>query len=664
MSSIPSSTPESPTRCTNHIVGSDTPRQPCQCRRCRTDLASGPPTAVSDPARPHYARPFIWCDGIELPPPTSASATEYAPPVPRPPTNELWNVTALETIKHNPGIFRIVTPINVDRFGAYLTNHPNQAFVQSVCTALREGFWPWADTRDSSLPNTFDNSQGPLNVVHTKFVREQRDMEMAHGQFSKAFGTDLLPGMHSLPIRVVDKPGSDEFRLIIDASAGEYSPNSLISKDDSSVHMDGIQAFGQILRKVRAQHPGRDLVVWKSDVSRAYRLMPMALLWQIRQIVTIDGQRYVDRCNQFGNRAGGRVWACFAGLVLWIATNVKNIDDLLGYVDDDFSWDFRENLTVYRPYGMRMPEKQKRLLELWDELGIPHKPEKQLSGSKLTIIGFEVDPNAMTVTIPAKSRSELVEAIRAFANVGNRPTLHVVQNFHGWLHWAVNVYPLLRPGMATMRDKMAGVSEHNRPIEVNGQMSKELEWFARHVESSDGVHLLESVEWGIDRADLVLATSACLKGKGMSFWSAKTREGFHCTNVRTGREHDKAYLNALAVISALEYAARLMEGSRPQRLAICTEDMAVVKMFSTLHPLTMDYNTLLLTAVELGLQSKINFRVFPINSLTVVIVGTPNDYVAAGLVHSIHPPTLSEYNIHNFQPPKLDLWEPTPLSVL
>ena len=46
------------------------------------------------------------------------------------------------------------------------------------------------------------------------------------------------------------------------------------------------------------------------------------------------------------------------------------------------------DLVLYAPYDRLMPPKQAALLRLWDELGIPHDPEKQLFGTRLTIIGF------------------------------------------------------------------------------------------------------------------------------------------------------------------------------------------------------------------------------------------------------------------------------------
>jgi hypothetical protein len=329
-------------------------------------------------SRPKYARQLVWSSESSARE-TTVLATEIESPVPTPPPNELSNAVALRTIKENSHLFLVSTPINVDRFEQLLTTHPNRPYVQSVCRALREGFWPWAETDVPGLLTTWDNSSRPLKEeAHRVFAQEQRDVEVTLDQFSPVFRPDLLPGMFSMPTSVVPKPHSEKLRLVVDQSAKPWSQNSLIPKDVGSVRLDNVQDLGHILRRIRGKYPGRSLVLWKSDVSRAYRLMPMHPLWQIRQVVTIDStQRHVDRRNNFGNRAGGRIYGAFAGLMLWIAIFVKQIGDLLGYVDDDYSWDFEDSLVWYPPYKQFYPEKQTRLLELWDELGIPHKKKKQ-----------------------------------------------------------------------------------------------------------------------------------------------------------------------------------------------------------------------------------------------------------------------------------------------
>lgn len=104
------------------------------------------------------------------------------------------------------------------------------------------------------------------------------------------------------------------------------------------------------------------------------------------------------------------------GVVLWIAIFVRHLEDLFAYVDDTFLWEFADNMTWYEPYGKYLPTKQARLLKLWDDICLPHEESKQLFGSRLTIIGLNVDPNAMTIMMPEQSCSDLVVAIRCFTH--------------------------------------------------------------------------------------------------------------------------------------------------------------------------------------------------------------------------------------------------------
>jgi hypothetical protein len=174
--------------------------------------------------KPRYARDFIWSDKDE-PRLTLAKTTEVASPVPDLPQNERCNVAAIHTIASHPELFKIVTPIKVNVFESKLRNHPNRAFVQSVCRSLREGFWPWANTDDPNRPVTYDNSKRELKEqAHHDFLIQQVQEEVALGQFSCDFGPELLPGMYSQPIGVVPKPHSDKF-----AWSSTRAPNLILS---------------------------------------------------------------------------------------------------------------------------------------------------------------------------------------------------------------------------------------------------------------------------------------------------------------------------------------------------------------------------------------------------------------------------------------------------
>jgi hypothetical protein len=95
---------------------------------------------------------------------------------------------------------------------------------------------------------------------------------------------------------------------------------------------------------------------------------------------------HVDRCTTFGGRGSPRSFTTFIGCVLWMAIFVKLIECIYGYIDDAFSFDVQGDVLWYEPYRCYFPSKQTRLLQLWDEIGLPHERSKQESGLALRII--------------------------------------------------------------------------------------------------------------------------------------------------------------------------------------------------------------------------------------------------------------------------------------
>lgn len=178
-------------------------------------------------------------------------------------------------------------------------------------------------------------------------------------------------------------------------------------------------------------------------------------LWQIRQIARMDNTLHVDRAAVFGNTASGKIYDSFMGLVIWIAVFIKQIRDLLTYVDNAFGYKHRDQVAWSAPYNLLMPAKQTALLELWDKLSVPHDHKKQLSGISLSIIGFEVDLASLRVSMPEESCLNLIAAIQMFIsappNSQRRHSLCDYQRLAGWINWALKTYPLLRPGLCALQ---------------------------------------------------------------------------------------------------------------------------------------------------------------------------------------------------------------------
>jgi hypothetical protein len=324
---------------------------------------------------------------------------------------------------------------------------------------------------------------------HLQFIEEQRDEEVKLGHFSNMFSS-LLPGMMSIPLWVVSKPHSDKWRLVVDHSAGNFLPNSFISPDDASVHLDTLYILGKALLKVRKYHGDVQLVLFKTDVSQAYHRLPVHPLWQLRQVVKISDSYHIDNNNNFGNWGAGRLWVTVFGLILWIAMVIVQIKDLFAYVNNAFSWEFADCVIFYPPYDKSLPTKQAYLLTLFDDVGIPHKERKQVYGLPLQVIGFDVDPNVMTITMPSAAQDELVLAVRTFANPWQCRSLRDFQHLAGWVNWSLNVYPLLQPGLSGIYDRMHHGSYPFQKLSINNTIYKELSWLANHIKNPDGIYII------------------------------------------------------------------------------------------------------------------------------------------------------------------------------
>ena len=556
-----------------------------------------------------------------------ARFTEIAPPIPRPPMAEFNNAAAIETINANPHLFKIVTPIKVDVLQAYLKDHPNQPFVASVCKGLIHGFWPWANTHhDDDYPLTYDNSWvQPNDEKEAEFLIAQRDIEIAMDRFSPPFGPDLLPGMYSTPIHAVPKPRSEKLRLVVNQSAGTFSQNSMILWEDiAGCPLDTIQHLIPALLEFRRGHGSGPLVMFKSDVAEAFRLLPMHPLWQIKQVITtnvpIKGTiastplvRNVDRNNNFGGRASARLWESFIGLVVWIAIFKKGISDLFCYMDDNYGWDEKGDLSYYEPYDAFFPDKQVRLLSLWDELGIPHKQPKQLFGMTLPIIGYDVDPNNMSVTMPPESKADLCVAVQEFIDThSRRRTLKEFLHLQGWMNWSFNSFPMMHPALCNMYAKTAGKNLSNAKIFINENIRHDLTWFLRHVQNLPGILMFQDLDWHPAReCDLLIFCDASMT-KGLGFWVPEMNLGFHSPIPDWVPDNLIFYREALCVLAAIAWCAKCdFNIGRPWRLAVLSDNTNMVDMFGSMRAAAA-YNEILKTAVDLFISNNIDCRVIHI----------------------------------------------------
>lgn len=591
---------------------------------------------------------MLWDERESLVTP-SASITESLPPLPSPPIDDPSSAVAWRTIHDHPDLFQITTPINADRFEKLLESHPNRALVRSFIRGLKEGFWPMAE---GDLSGTREFPERKARGKELGFLLEKCRHEELLGRFSKPFARasdPLLPGMCEIPVHAVPKPDSDDHRMVVDQSAGDDSPNSMIPRDAVHWRCDNVQDLGRNILSLRRVNRS-PCWLFKADVSEAYRRLAMHPLWQIKQIVTVNGIRRVDRCNNFGNRGAGYLFCVFMSLVLWVAVNVWDLDGLLAYVDDNFGHDETEELVLYAPYNTSYPSKQVRLLQLWDWLGVPHEKKKQVFGRAVKIIGFVVDIDRLSISLDRQSRQEHVAAIRSFlATPSRRQPLIAWQRLLGWASWALNIAPLLRPALQSSYAKTRGKTSRGVLIFLNATVRRDLSWFADTLEAWDGIHLLEARAWGPEDADLKIYTDA--SGFGLGFWAPDRQVGFQAARF----EHVRAngvifYWEALAVVSALEWACSL--NPRPKRVAIYCDNSNTVSAFNSLAA-DDPYNDILYYSIRLRLFYSVDLRVYHVPGTENSVADAISRFDSTKLARLA--PNL---RIFDFKPPRLPLGAP------
>lgn len=558
--------------------------------------------------KPRFLRFNCW-DVRGKPLPRVVTWSLSADPLPRAPSLPPGHCISM-LLKGRPDLFKIITPVNVSAFHSYLKDHPNQAFCESVCRGLEIGFWPWANVEKEGYPETHDERRDPpREMERLAFMRDQRDKEVEKRRFSHGFGKELLPGMYGVPTFAVPKEGSSKLRLVTDQSAGKYSVNSMQTEHTSAFPMDNMTQLGElILRAHNRLQPNQRLVLFKSDVAEAYRTIPMHPIWQTKQVVTVDGERHVDHNNVFGGKRSGDTFIAFMSLVLWVAEKKWNIPGLCSYVDDVFGVAVNSDQRIYKPYGQKLPENQTRLLECWDALGVPHKKEKQVHGSQLMIIGFHVDVDRLTLSLAPKRRSELLEQLDRFiirkrsGDQQKRFQLKEYQQLTGWLSWAFNIYPYLRPCLCHLYHKIGPLKRRDALVYMNHAISRELEWAEHHIQQSDGIIFLKEWEWKLEEADYKVFCDA--SGFGLGFWYPELNEGY-LADTPPNIPPNIFFSEGLCIASALGNVA---ERGRNFKVAIYTDNEASFQVFSSFHSIP-SYNPILIYAADVMMKNNLQVRV-------------------------------------------------------
>jgi hypothetical protein len=151
----------------------------------------------------------------------------------------------------------------------------------------------------------------------------------------------------------------------------------------------------------------------------------------------------------------------------------------------------------------------------------------------------------------------------------------------------LNVYPLLRPALSNVYEKLRSQPNQNGSIWVNNTVRADLSWALDKIKTSAGLLLLESTSWSLDTANLTVYCDAC--PTSLSFWYPELNLGYVAETPADNVSQLIFYYEALCVLCALFDACN--RASAHGRFVIYMDNQNTVDIFSSLHA-KPEYNIL------------------------------------------------------------------------
>ena len=405
-----------------------------------------------------------------------------------------------------------------------------------------------------------------------------------------------------------------------------------------------MHTFSQALYDAIKDNPLQKIITFKSDIASAFLNLPAHPLWQIRQIVIVDGKGHVVRCLVFRSRGSPRCWCSVSGLICWISVVKMNIKDLHVYMDDFYGWDYKDNCIEY--HNQLRPWRQVQLLVLWDFIGCPYDDKKQEHGVTLKIIGFWVDSLIGNISLSPDSVVDIIAKINAFITTKDRqPPLREWLKLAGHLNWLLNVMPWGRPALSEIYRKTAGKLHNHAKIYLNAVVVDNLTWLARTIPASIGVHFIDVGKWNEEDADLVLWTNASGKYV-LSFVYAGNGFVYQLQSPMPGSPPiDIFFLELLAILSGIHHIAHFTHP--PCQLLVFTDSLNSVAVLNTLRATEPLHNSILLAIAEIMIKTDIDLRVHHIEGKK----NTRADMLSRMMLDEYHHRFPAD-RVHTFSPPR------------
>ena len=221
----------------------------------------------------------------------------------------------------------VITQLNISAWEFYLQSYHDA----HVVDFLRFG-WPVSYTAEN-LP-TSSSSNHPSAVDFADHVEHYINTELGYHAIAGPFSTNPLhQPLICSPLQTVLKRGSNQWRVVMDLSyPPQLSVNSGITassylNEPYKLRLPGINRLCQFIL-----HHGRGCLVYKKDLRRAYRQLPIDPKDYHLLGFTFNGRLYFNTRCPFGLRTSAIICQRTTSAVIYIFTQHGYTADV--YLDD------------------------------------------------------------------------------------------------------------------------------------------------------------------------------------------------------------------------------------------------------------------------------------------------------------------------------------------
>jgi hypothetical protein len=356
------------------------------------------------------------------------------------------------------------------------------------------------------------------------------------------------------PQGAVTKAFSSKVRPVDDLSA----PHDGVSSVNDGTVSAGITHTRVDMFVAAIRRLGRHCVIWKADVTGAYKLVRVALQ-DIHLLGSHTRLGYdVSAVFPFGGRPSGDIWDDY-GTALEFSGRMFARPDVLGRYVDDFV-----GLTASaaaQPDWARASFSLLAFMHVCDVLGVPM--DKFDIGTRVEILGVLLDTDLMLAVLSDERRGHVVALLSDWLSrsVASRSEL---ESLAGLLNWLCFVVPNGRAFLGRVISMLHSTRRTAGTLAVTDAIRQDLRFWHEVLCDKDwkGEALFLDEKW-IAADDLALFTDACLLGHGAlcgqdwygAAWTDEVytlaREARVCDCERHSRDGvSMPFLEAMAVVAA------------------------------------------------------------------------------------------------------------------